>query len=92
MFPCRCSGESELVEYWNRINSALEVQLHFLGNLASEATQVHAHNPWCTYGEPLHRLRGLGFGQEMGAAAVEVDLLNRRPLTARQVRLLCTVV
>eukprot|EP01034_Spumella_vulgaris_P015571 gene15571-19896_t len=45
-----------------------------LKDLPVWAKEIHAYNPWLTYGEPLQRLR------EFGCSVKELDLLDERRL------------
>ncbi len=79
-----CTAEEEVVDYWNKIKTQLGLNMIVLGGLCREATKIHTHNPWITYGQPLHRLR------EFGIVSEEVDLLCSRPLTPNEIRKLCS--
>ena len=65
-----CTDNERVCNYWNSIDSQLEVQLDVLDDLTSEATEVNRVNPWVTYAEPLHRLR------EFGVPLREMDLID----------------
>lgn len=45
--------------------------------------QVQQHNPWLTYGEPLHRLR------EFGASMKEMDIIDESTVSSEQMRIIC---
>lgn len=47
---------------------------------------MYEHNPWLTYGEPLHRLR------EFGIPIKEIDLLDEAALSLDQIRLFCSLL
>lgn len=65
-----CTDNQKICEYWNAIDSQLELDIDVLDDLSSEAKEVNANNPWITYGEPLQRLR------EFGVAVREMDVLD----------------
>ena len=75
-----CTDEQKVVNYWNSIDSQLELELEILDDLTSEAKEVNKMNNWFTYGEPLHMLR------QFGIAIKELDMLDEKKLTADQVR------
>ena len=51
-----------------------------LDDYFGEAKEVMSHNPWLTYGEPLHRLR------EWGIQLKELDLIDEAPLQPPQIK------
>ena len=48
-----CTDEENITMYWNHVDSQIEVGLEILDDLVSEAEEVHAKNPWFTYGSTL---------------------------------------
>lgn len=81
-----CTGEDNVVSYWNNIDSQLELDLDILDDLESEAKEIYEHNRWFTYGEPLHRMRGFG------VAIKELDLLDEVSLSPDQIRDVCALM
>ena len=81
-----CTDCDRIVQYWNNIDSKLELDMDVLDDLTGEAKEVSRHNPWLTYGEPLHRLR------EFGISVKEIDLLDEQPLQLTQIRELCHII
>ena len=75
-----CTDEENVVEYWNNIDSELELQMDILDDFEGEAQEIYEHNPWLVYGEPLHRLR------EWGITLKEFDLLDEAKLSSEQMR------
>lgn len=73
-----CTDDDEVVEYWNNIDSELELDMDVLDDLAGEAAEVNAVNPWIAYGLPLHRLR------EWGSPCKLLDMLDEVAFTADQ--------
>lgn len=55
-----CTDDDHIVDYWNNLDSQLEVDMDVLDDLSAEGDEVTDNNPWLTYGEPMHRLREFG--------------------------------
>lgn len=73
-----CTDDNAIVEYWNNIDSQLELEMDVLDDLKGEALEVHSFNPWLTYALPIQRLR------EFGASVKEMDLIDESLLTVEQ--------
>ncbi len=73
-----CTDQDSIVEYWNGVDSVLELDMDVLDDLKGEAEEVEEQNPWLTYAEPLHRIR------EFGIPLKELDLLDESKLTLDQ--------
>jgi hypothetical protein len=78
-----CTDEENISEYWNRIDTQLELGLDILDDFPGEAKEVMSKNAWLVYGEPLHRLR------EWGVSLKEFDLLDEAKLSSEQMRAIC---
>jgi hypothetical protein len=78
-----CTDNEEIVNYWNDIDTQLEVDMDVLDDLFGEAGEVRAGNAWLTYGEPLHRLR------EWGVHLRELDLIDEVKLSLEDMRSVC---
>jgi len=70
-----CTDDDRIVEYWNNVDRELELDMDVLEDFTVEAKEVHAQNPWLTYGEHLHLLRSFG------AKTKELDLLDEVTLS-----------
>lgn len=81
-----CTDEARVVNYWNNIDSQLELNMDVLDDLSREAKEVHSGNSWLTYGEALHRVR------EFGIPLKEMDLLDEKKLSPDELRTMCWVV
>ena len=79
-----CTSEERIVEYWNKVDQELELNMDVLDDLFSEAKSVNEKNSWLTYGEPLHRMR------EFGVSTKELDLLDESKLTKEQMVNMCS--
>jgi Mg-chelatase subunit ChlD len=69
------TDEKAIVQYYNNLDSQLELNLEVLDDLAGEAKGVHTHNKWLNYALPLHRMREMGFSHRI------FDILDERKLS-----------
>lgn len=75
-----CTDDERIVNFWNNVDTQLELDMDVIDDLFREAEGVAAANKWLTYSEPLHRLR------EFGITVKEFDLLDESLLTGDQIR------
>jgi hypothetical protein len=75
-----CTDDERIVNYWNNVDTQLELDMDVIDDLFRESEGVAAVNKWLTYSEPLHRLR------EFGITVKEFDLLDESQLTGDQIR------
>jgi hypothetical protein len=75
-----CTDDERIVNFWNNVDTQLELDMDVIDDLFREADGVSAVNKWLTYSEPLHRLR------EFGITIKEFDLLDESLLTGDQIR------
>lgn len=75
-----CTDEEQIVEYWNNIDGDVEVDMDVLDDVAGEAAEVYAVNPWINYCMPIHRCREWGLHRKV------FDLLDERKLTSGEMR------
>jgi len=68
------TDDSEVVEYWNDIDSEIEVPLEVLDDWMGEAAEIYNHNPWLNYPELMHHVREMGFSHPL------FDLIDERRL------------
>ena len=78
-----CTNDSTVVDYYNELDSQLELSIEVLDDFKSEATEMHATNPWINYTLQIHRMRELGFQHRI------FDLLDERKLTISELREYC---
>ena len=75
-----CTDEENVVDYWNNIDSNIELEMDVLDDLSGECQEVMDMNPWLTYGEPMHRFR------EFGTSRKELDALDESLLSPDMMR------
>ena len=75
-----CTNDERLLNYWNAVDSNLEVEVDVLDDLCSEADEAQTANPWLTYPEYLHKMR------EFGSSLKELDLLDESLLPTEHMR------
>ena len=81
-----CTNESRVVDFWNGLDKNPELKLDVLDDYLSEAKEVHAKNPWLTYGLSLHHLREMGFDDEV------LDDLDERPYSIPEIQEFLTIL
>ena len=79
-------SDDKIVDYWNKVDSELELDLDVLDDFCSEAAEVQKVNPWLTYGYNLHQLR------EFGLPLKEFDLLDEALLSTDQLRNIISMI
>merc|ERR1712013_661615 len=81
-----CTDEDEVVEFYNDLDSQLELSLEVLDDFIAEAAEVHEHNPWLNYALPLHRVREMGYHHRI------FDMMDERPFTREELREYCSLL
>jgi hypothetical protein len=75
-----CTDEESVVDFYNNLDSQLELSLEVIDDFSGEAKEVYEHNKWLNYALPLHRIREMGFSHKL------FDLLDERPLSLDELR------
>jgi hypothetical protein len=81
-----CTDEDAVVEFYNDLDSQLELSMEVLDDFTGEAKEVYEHNPWLCYSLVIHRMREMGFHDRV------FDLLDERKLSKSEVRDFCHVL
>jgi len=81
-----CTDESDVVDFYNRLDEELELSMEVLDDFVGEAEEVHEENPWLNYCLPLHRLREMGFHDRI------FDMMDERLLTKGELRDFCVLL
>ena len=78
--------EKEVVDYWQNINSELDLDIYVLEGYEWEANLVSSKNSWLTYGEPLHQIRAFGI------SVPGINNLSYRQLNKENVKSICELL
>lgn len=70
-----CTDEDNVVEFYNNLDSELELSLEVIDDFMGEAEEIYEHNRWLNYSLILQRIREGGFNHKL------FDLLDERALT-----------
>jgi hypothetical protein len=81
-----CTNVDNIVEYWNKMDKELEIEMDILDDFLEEAKAVNELNPWLTYGKPIHQMR------EWGMRVPDLDYLDETKLTPQQMSNVCRLL
>jgi hypothetical protein len=69
-----CTDDDQVVEYYNNLDSVLELPLEVIDDFFGEGAEIFKANPWLNYALPMHRCREMGYQHRI------FDLLDERLL------------
>ena len=75
-----CTDNDDVVEFYNELDSQLELPLECLDDFFGEAKEIYSCNPFLNYTLPLHRCREMGYHSRV------FDLLDERRLNKDELR------
>lgn len=81
-----CTDYKPLVDFYNSLDTKLDLDIDVLDDHRAEAVEVKQCNPWLNYGLVLHRVR------EMGQDDRLFDLIDERALTKQEIRDFCVLM
>lgn len=80
------TDDESVVDFYNSLDEQLELSMDVLDDFLGEAAEIYQHNPWFTYGLPMHRLREMGFHDRV------LDMIDERSLTTGEVGDFCRLL
>jgi len=91
VLPCSvvvrlCTDQDQVVDYWNNVDSELEIELDVIDDLLGEAGEIKSVNPWFVYGQPVQRFR------EFGVTLKEFDFIDESLLSHQYARSLISIL
>mmetsp|Transcript_19123 Transcript_19123/g.23703 ORF Transcript_19123/g.23703 Transcript_19123/m.23703 type:complete len:436 (-) Transcript_19123:185-1492(-) len=81
-----CTDDDSVVDFYNDLDSQVEMPIEVLDDFVSEAKEVHNHNKWVTYSLPLHRCREMGYHHPV------FDILDERKLARSELISYCQML
>ena len=81
-----CTDEVKVTNFYNKLDSIINLPLEVLDDFMSEAREVNRHNKWLNYSLPMHRCRELGYHNRV------FDFLDERPLTKGELTSFCSIL
>jgi len=81
-----CTVNDAVVEFYNGLDSQLEMSVEVILDFVSEAKEIDVQNKWLNYTLPLHRCREMGYYHRL------FDLLDERKLTRSELKVFCSIL
>jgi len=81
-----CTSCEKVAQFYNQLDSLLELSLEVLDDHTGEAKEVVRHNKWLNYALPLHRCREVGFHHRV------LDIIDERRLTLEELHEFCIIL
>lgn len=81
-----CTDEKKVKQFYNDLDSKVELSLEVVDDFMGEAEEVHRYNRWLNYCLPMHRCRELGYHNRI------FDFIDERPLTRGELRDFCSIL
>jgi hypothetical protein len=81
-----CTNDPKVADFYNKIDSYLELSLEVLDDHMGEAKEVCRYNKWLNYALPLHRCREVGFQHRI------LDIIDERKLTIGEITEFCSIL
>jgi len=81
-----CTDDDSVVDFYNEIDSMLELSIDVLDDFEAEAKEVYEVNPWINYTLPIHRLREAGYPDRL------FDIMDERAFTKSEVNEFCRLI
>jgi len=81
-----CTDDERVFEFYNTLDTQVNLDIDVLDDLVGEATEVYLHNPWLTYSLSLHRMRELGFPEPA------LDAIDEHTLSLPELHSLCRIL
>ena len=78
-----CTNDEKVLQYYQKLDDQLELNLEVLDDFLDEAKEVHQHNPWLSYGLTMHRCREMGMSIHSNYRFL--DWLDERPLSRNEI-------
>jgi len=75
-----CTDDDDTVDFYNCLDSQLELSIEVLDDFEAEAKEIHKYNKCVNYTLALHRCREMGYHDRL------FDLLDERRLTLGELR------
>jgi len=81
-----CTDDVKVINFYNELDSQLEMSIEVLDDFESEAKEIHKYNKYLNYTLAFHRCREMGFSNKL------FDLLDERMLTKGELREFCLLL